>query len=221
MVILSGVRGYLIGILTSISLISSNVQPLYMCLLTIGMRYSYLWPIFFTKLFYFFNIELYEFCPLPRVFLSTHTDTHTHTHILTLSGVKLANVFSHSVGCHFVLLMACLTLQKHFIILFFNMECFTNVHVILPGGHANLLCITPMSYTCCQSKHWKSILAWPSLFCLFLLLFPLPEETVPKRYCWAWCRREYCLFSTRTFTASGFTFKSLNHFELIFVYGMR
>ena len=31
---------------------------------------------------------------------------------------------------------------------------------------------------------------------LFLFLFPLPEETYPKKYCQDWCQKVYCLFSS-------------------------
>ena len=55
------------------------------------------------------------------------------------------------------------------------------------------------------------------LSCLFLLLFPLPEETYPKEYivktdlkgCTAY-------ISSRNFMVSGHTFKSLIHFEAQF-----
>ena len=31
---------------------------------------------------------------------------------------------------------------------------------------------------------------------LFLFLFPLPEETYPKKYCQDWCQKVYCRFSS-------------------------
>ena len=67
---------------------------------------------FLHRTILFFNIELYECPPLPPFSLSTHT----HTQILTLSSVTLANIFSHSVGCLFVLLTVSLTVQKCFLI---------------------------------------------------------------------------------------------------------
>ena len=39
--------------------------------------------------------------------------------------------------------------------------------------------------------------------------------------CFDVCHRVYCLFSSKTFIVSGLTFKSLIHFECIFVYGVR
>ena len=51
---------------------------------------------------------------------------------------------------------------------------------------------------------------------LFLLLFPLPKETYPKKY-HEWYQRMYLpLFSSRSFMVSGLTFKSLIHFQVYF-----
>ena len=40
----------------------------------------------------------------------------------------------------------------------------------------------------------QRLLVWCSLIWLFLLLFPLSEETLPKKYCRDWCQRASCLF---------------------------
>ena len=57
--------------------------------------------------------------------------------------------------------------------------------------------------------------------CLFLLLFPIFWEVGHRGSCCDLCQRVFCLFSSRSFIVSGFTFRSLIHFEFIFVYGVR
>ena len=44
----------------------------------------------------------------------------------------------------------------------------------------------------------QTFLIWCSPICLFLLLFPLPEETYPNRYCWDQYRRAYCLWDRKS-----------------------
>ena len=56
-----------------------------------------------------------------------------------LSVASFAMIFSHSEGCLFTLLIISFVVQK-----LKNMEHFTNLHVILEKGHANLLCIVPV-----------------------------------------------------------------------------
>ena len=56
---------------------------------------------------------------------------------------------------------------------------------------------------------------------LFLFLFPLPWEEDHRRSCYALCQKVFCLFSCKNFIVSGLIFRSLIHFELIFVYGVR
>ena len=56
--------------------------------------------------------------------------------------------------------------------------------------------------------------------CLFSLIsFALGERS--KTYCYNLCQSVLPLFSSRSSVVSGFTFRSLIHFELIFVYGVR
>ena len=50
------------------------------------------------------------------------------------------------------------------------------------------------------------------LFCL---------RHIEKGYYQYGCQRDYCLFSSRSFIVSGFTFNSLIHFEFIFERGLR
>ena len=53
--------------------------------------------------------------------------------------------------------------------------------------------------------------------CLFLLLFPLPEET-KKVLLQLMSKSVLPMFSSRSFMVSGLTFRSLAHFEFIFVF---
>ena len=57
--------------------------------------------------------------------------------------------------------------------------------------------------------------------CLFLLLFPLLWEVDHRGSSCDLGQRVFCLFSSRSFIVSGLTFRSLIHFEFIFVYGIR
>ena len=54
-----------------------------------------------------------------------------------------------------------------------------------------------------------------------LILFPVFWEVDHGGSCCDLCRRVFCLFSARIFIVSGFTFRSLIHFEFIFVCGVR
>mgnify|MGYP007071239410 CR=1 FL=1 len=58
---------------------------------------------------------------------------------------------------------------------------------------------------------------------LFLLLFPLPEETDPKKYILLRLisKSVQPVFFPKSFMLSGLTFRSLIHFEVVFVYGVR
>ena len=58
------------------------------------------------------------------------------------------------------------------------------------------------------------------LFVYFFLLFTLILEVGHRGSCCDLCQRVFCLFSSRSFIVSGLTFRSLIHFELIFVYGV-
>ena len=56
---------------------------------------------------------------------------------------------------------------------------------------------------------------------LFLLSFPLLWEVGHRRSYCGLCQRVFCLFSSMSLIVSGLTFRSLIHFEFIFVYGVR
>ena len=56
---------------------------------------------------------------------------------------------------------------------------------------------------------------------LFLLLFPLLWEVGHRGSCCDLCQSVLPMFSSRSFIVSGLIFRSLTHFEFIFVYGVR
>ena len=53
------------------------------------------------------------------------------------------------------------------------------------------------------------------------VLFPLLQEVGYRGSGFDLCHRVFCLLSSKSFTVSGFIFRSLIHFEFIFVYGVR
>ena len=57
--------------------------------------------------------------------------------------------------------------------------------------------------------------------CLFLLLFPVFWEVGHRGSCCDLCWSVLPMFSSRSFIVSGLTFRSLIHFEFIFVCGVR
>ncbi|KAB1279762.1 hypothetical protein Cadr_000015692 [Camelus dromedarius] len=92
--------------------------------------------------------------------------------------VSFENIFSHSVGCLFILLVVSFPGQKLF--------CFY---------------IFPFVYFCfCCSCLRREIQK--------ILLRLMSKSLLP-------------VFSSRSFMVSGFTFKSLIHFEFVIVYGVR
>ena len=56
---------------------------------------------------------------------------------------------------------------------------------------------------------------------LFLVLFPIFWEVGHRGSCCDLCQSVLPIFSSRNFIVSGLTFRSLIHFEFIFVYGVR
>ena len=99
--------------------------------------------------------------------------SHIFLEINPLSLASLANIFSRSEGCLFVLFMVSFALQK---LLSLIRSCLL---IFVLGGRS------------------KNILLW------------FMSKTV------------FPMFSSKSFIVSGFTFRSLIHFEFIFVYSVR
>ena len=96
----------------------------------------------------------------------------------SLSVISFINIFSHSVGCLFVLLMVSFAVQKLLSLIgFFGGGAFAFVSFALEDGS--------------------------------------------KKYCCNLCQSVLPMFSSRSLIVSGLTFRSLIHFEFIFVYSVR
>ena len=72
-------------------------------------------------------------------------------------------------------------------------------------------------FLCCAKSLW----VWLDPIGLFFFLFMLPREIDLRKPLYGWCQRMFCLCSLLGVYDVLHVFKSLSHFEFIFVHRMR